>query len=137
MSAFSPFAGLLTHARRQTLLAVLFASSLAAIAPGARTASLPQGSTPALSSTVVEEAVRSYLDEWHPLKDPLTTLGDGVQVKSSNFYGVQIEGERYYYRPRYQFSADPVSRGAARDYQVVIVLDADTGFETEIYRLSR
>ncbi|MEK7217239.1 MAG: hypothetical protein AAB289_16770, partial [Chloroflexota bacterium] len=112
-------------------------ASMAAVAPGARTASLTQAPVEAPASTVVEAAIKGYLDEWRPAADPLITLANGVQVKSSNFHGVELAGEQYYYRTRYQFSADPVSRGDAHKVQVVAVLDAGTAFETEIYRLIR
>jgi hypothetical protein len=83
----------------------------------------------------VEARVKTYLDVWNPAADPLITREGGIQVKSSNVNGVEIDGERYYYRVVSGFNADPVSRGETRDYRVVSVLDAGTDFETEIYEL--
>lgn len=71
------------------------------------------------------------------MTDPLITLENGAQVKSSNVNGMEIAGERYFYRPLHSFSADPVRRGQPDDYQLVLVMDAGTEFETEVYRLTR
>ena len=64
-------------------------------------------------------------------------MEDGVQVKSSNIKGIEIDGKRYYYRTGFGFSADPVSRDETVGYQIFMVLDAGTHFETEVYRLTR
>lgn len=80
-------------------------------------------------------AVRQSLLHWQPEVDPLVNLGGGGQVKSSNYYGVEIEGTRYYYRLPHHFSADPVARGEARDYVVVARLNTGTTWEVEIYCL--
>jgi len=85
----------------------------------------------------LESVVMSSLLQADPLADPFVTLENGVEVKSSNVNGIEIEGDRYYYRPRFEFSGDPVSRGVTRDYRVVIVLNAGTDYETEVYQLIR
>lgn len=81
--------------------------------------------------------VIKYANEWDPERDPLVTLENGVQMKSSHIDGIAIGNERYYYRLRYGFNYDPVSRGDAEKYAVVAVLDPDTQWEMEIYRLDR
>lgn len=81
-------------------------------------------------STVVK-----YANQWDPKLDPLVTLSNGVEMKSSHVNGILIQGHRYYYRLRYGLNYDPVSRGDAVDYAVVAVLDRDTEWEVEIYRL--
>ncbi|MBI2911316.1 MAG: hypothetical protein HYY05_04180 [Chloroflexi bacterium] len=83
----------------------------------------------------VVDAVRRSLLEWRPESDPLVTVAGGLQVKASNYYGVEIEGTRYYYRPLHHVSQDPVTRGAASDYDVVARLNPGTTWEVEIYRL--
>lgn len=83
----------------------------------------------------IEAAARGYIGEWQPLSDPLITLENGTQVKSSNVNGFEIDGTRYYYRLVYGFSADPVSRGRVKNYQVVLVINPGTEWETEIYRV--
>lgn len=137
MSTFRIITSRLTPYPRLALVAVLLGLSLAAVGPRVRAENVTQSSALAPTNERIEAAVKSYLEQWLPLADPFVTLENGVQMKSSNFYGVELEGERYYYRPRHQFSADPVSRGDARDYQVVLVLYANTDFETEVYRLPR
>lgn len=87
------------------------------------------------STHQITATVTKYLNEWQPLVDPLVTLEGHVQVKSSNVYGIEIEGERYYYRFRNSFSYDPVSRGQAKDHSTVAVLDQGTQWEVEVYRL--
>ena len=93
------------------------------------------GGSSAVNPAHIETSIRSYAGDWQPARDPMVTLDNGMQVKSSNVNGVEIEGDRYYYRPIHGFSADPVSRGAVKDYQVVLVLEAGTEFETEVYRV--
>lgn len=83
----------------------------------------------------VTDAVRRRITEWRPESDPLITLEGGMQVKSSNYSGLEIEGTRYYYRPLHHVSHDPVTRGVARDYVVVARLNPGTAWEVEIYRL--
>lgn len=138
MSTFLSVSGWLTPSRRLALLAVLLGLSLAAVGPRVRAGYVAQDST--LAPTRMEQVgnlVMSSLLQADPLADPFVTLENGVQVKTSNFNGIEIGGERYYYRPRFEFSGDPVSRGVTRDYQVVLILDAGTNFETEVYQLIR
>lgn len=116
------------------LLAVLLGAAIALV-PRLTLDFWPAGGGAAVSPQHIETSVRQYLGEWQPLADPLVTLENGIQVKSSNVNGIEIEGVRYYYRPVRGFSADPVTRGQVKDYQVVLVLDAGTQWETEVYRV--
>ena len=84
--------------------------------------------------TVINTVAR-YANQWDARLDPLVTLPNGVELKSSHVNGVLVQGQRYYYRLRYGLNYDPVSRGGAVDYTVVAVLDPDTQWEMEIYRL--
>lgn len=83
----------------------------------------------------VTSVVRQHAGEWQPLTDPLVTVAEGVQVKSSNVYGVEIDNVRYYYHFTHGFSFDPVARGDVEKYSVVTVLNPGGPFETEVYRL--
>ena len=93
------------------------------------------GSASSLSVAQITGMVRLYINEWRPEADPLLTLEGGVQVKSSNLRGIEIGGDRYYYRLRNTMSFDPLSRGEAGDYQSIAVLDQGTQWESEVYRL--
>ena len=90
-----------------------------------------------INETDVIATVVKYANEWDPAQDPLVTLENGVQMKSSHVDGIVIGNERYYYRLHYGFNYDPVSRGAAENYTVIAVLDSGTQWEMEIYRLDR
>ncbi len=83
----------------------------------------------------VASIVQQHAAEWQPVVDPLVTVAGGVQVKSSNVYGVQIDNVRYYYRFTKTFSYDPVSRGETDTYRLVTVIEPGSPFEAEIYRL--
>lgn len=138
MSALSPITSWLLPSHRLPLLAVLLGLSWAAVGPRVQAENVMQGSTLAPTRMErVEHLVMSALLQADPLADPFVTLENGVEVKSSNFNGIEIEGNRYYYRPRWEFSGDPVSRGVTRNYRVVIVLNAGTDAETEVYQLIR
>ncbi len=113
------------------LVAAFIALALTAVAPVVHPEVFVEGPGP----EQIEAAVRSYLYEWSPLNDPLMTLQSGVQVKSSNVNGVEVGGERYFYRPRQGFSADPITRGLSGDYHLTLVMDPATDFETDVYRL--
>lgn len=104
---------------------------LVQIGPFTSLATSPVGPAPAQVSNVIID----YLNRWQPALDPLLTLSNGVQVKTSNYYGVEIEGVRYYYRLLNTYSADPLTRGDAKDYLSVAVLDPGTQWEVEVYRL--
>lgn len=80
-------------------------------------------------------AVRRYLDLWQPLTDPLVAVGDGLMAKSSNVDGFDMGGVRYYYRLLHGASYDPISTGRASTRTVVGVLDQETPWAVEIYRL--
>ncbi|GEM_PF-2407500 len=129
--------GRLTPPGRLILLIALFSLSLAAIGQLLEAGGFVPAFQPALTRQRVEAAVTGYLDAWDPLTDPLIILENGMQVKSSNIKGVEIDGRRYYYRTGFGFSGDPVSRGETVDYQIFMVLDAGSHFETEVYQLTR
>ncbi len=84
----------------------------------------------------VRSTVASYANSWNPELDPLMPVGNGVAVKESSVNGVKIGSTRYYYRMPNDIGYDPVSRGAAKDFKVVSVLDAGTPWELIIYRLN-
>lgn len=84
----------------------------------------------------VVRVVTPYIDQWEPSVDPLITLSGVGEVKTSNVEGVMVDGHRYYYRLVNSFSYDPVSRGDAKDYRMVEVLDPGTQFEVQIYQLT-
>lgn len=66
--------------------------------------------------------VLSYATTWRgPALDPLITLPSGVQVKSSNYRGVVIDGVTYYYNLAPHASYDPLARGVMSIDQVQIV----------------
>ena len=116
-----------------TILAggIAIAGAIALLVPFAE----PFGSASSLSVAQITGMVRPYINEWRPEADPLLTLESGVQVKSSNLKGIEIGGDRYYYRLRNTMSFDPLSRGEAGDYQSIAVLDEGTQWESEVYRL--
>lgn len=123
----------LTPSQMVMLFAVLTGVVLG-LAPRVTAGPMPAGGG-AMNPAPIEKAARSYIGEWQPLADPLVTLENGTQVKSSNVKGFEIDGVRYYYRLVHGFSADPVSRGQVKDYQVVVVINSGTEWETEIYRV--
>ena len=97
----------------------------------------------AASQTALQEnraeivrTVTRYATQWDPRQDPLVSLENGVEMKSSHLFGVQVGSERYYYRVKHGLNYDPVSRGEAKDYTVVAVIEPDTQWEVEVYRLS-
>lgn len=68
--------------------------------------------------------------------DPLLQLDDFVWVKASNYRGVEIDGQTYYYRLAPHASFDPLSRGAVDERTVRIwKLIRDTEFTVIIYTL--
>jgi hypothetical protein len=86
------------------------------------------------SAAAVEQHVLGYVNSWAPDRDPLVTMPNGAQAKSSNVYGVDYRGVRYYYQLTRQTSFDPLRLGTIRDYEVVAVVDAGTPWEVLIYR---
>jgi hypothetical protein len=64
--------------------------------------------------------VAQFATNYRPELDPLVTLADGRQVKSSNYHGVLIDGVRYYYSLAPHYSLDPVGRGEIGWNQVVV-----------------
>lgn len=85
----------------------------------------------------VATLVGTYMEQWDPEKDPLVELPNGMQAKSSNVYGVEFLGNRYFYRPRHHASYDPVSMGKAPKPIVVAVLYQGTEWETEVYMVAK
>ncbi len=91
---------------------------------------------PAPDLTRIEASALDHVSQWQPLEDPLVTLPDGRQAKSSHVNGIEVDGVRYYYRIRYAPNADPATLGEVTRYQVVSVLEKGTQWETEIYRIT-
>ncbi len=84
----------------------------------------------------VVNVLTQYIDQWEPSVDPLIAVGGVGDIKTSNVEGVMVNGHRYYYRFVNSFSYDPLSRGEAKDYCTVEVLDPGTQFEVQIYQLT-
>lgn len=84
----------------------------------------------------VQNRVVTLANSWDPDLDPLVEVREGVVVKQSNISGVKVGSDRYYYRMPYSTNYDPVSRGIAKEYKVVSVVDAGTPWEIIIYRLT-
>lgn len=87
------------------------------------------------SEARVASVVRQHAAQWQPLADPLVTVAEGVQVKSSNVYGIEVDRVRYYYHFTNTFSYDPIARGEAGNYSLVTVIEPGSPFEVEVYRL--
>lgn len=79
--------------------------------------------------------IMGYVNEWSPDRDPLVTLPGGVQAKSSNVYGVEVGGVRYFYQLTQSSSFDPLRAGKVSDYETIAVVDGGTPWEVLIYRL--
>lgn len=117
----------LAAAGTASLILALTYTSLASIQTRSSTIKAP--------SQAVLDAILRYVNEWQKEKDPLITLLNGAQVKSSNVYGVEIEGTKYFYRLSNSASFDPLSQGDELDkYEVITVIDSDTPWEVQIYR---
>ena len=82
----------------------------------------------------VADTLQSYIATWRQQDDPLVTLPDGVQAKSSNVNGVEIGGTRYYYQLTHHVSFDPLRLGKLTNYEVVSVVSPNSPDETIIYR---
>ncbi|MCX6023185.1 MAG: hypothetical protein NTZ05_15950 [Chloroflexi bacterium] len=93
---------------------------------------------PAATPTAqIVATVQTAADRWEPERDPLVQTATGAQAKTSNVHGIEVDGERYYYRMIHDASFDPKSRGEAGRFETVTTLDAGTPFELEIYRWVR
>lgn len=80
----------------------------------------PVGPRADVSTPVAE--VLTYVGNWRgPGLDPLVTLPSGVQVKSSNYRGVQIGDTTYYYNLAPHTSFDPLARGVVTSDQIQVV----------------
>ncbi|GEM_PF-2082248 len=90
----------------------------------------------AASVAEVQNKVVSFANSWDPELDPLVEVREGVVAKQSSVNGVKVGSDRYYYRMPYTVNYDPVSRGIAKDYKVVSVVDPGTPLEIIIYRLT-
>ena len=51
--------------------------------------------------------------------------------------GVEVAGQRYYYRVMSGASFDPLSAGQAGRYETVAVLDQGTPWEVQIYQIAK
>ena len=112
------------------LVAGMALASLAAVVLAA-----PQPA--AAPTTQIVATVQSAADRWQPESDPLVQTAAGVEAKTSNVQGVDVDGSRYYYRMVHGASFDPKSRGELGRFETVTTLDAGTPFELEIYRWVR
>lgn len=81
-----------------------------------------------------ETFVMRFVNDWSPERDPLVTVRSGAHAKTSNVYGVEYQGTRYYYQLTRQASFDPLRLGSIRDYEVIALLDAGTPWEVMIYK---
>ena len=118
------------------LLAVLLGVATSPQVVGPR-GSITAAETPAIAQDRIVATLKGYLSDWQPLADALVPLPNGGQAKSSNVYGVEVDGARYYYRLKFGFSADPLSRGVVAAHEVVAVLQPGTQWETEVYRFAK
>ncbi len=118
------------------LPAALLALSLGAALMAAQVAlgrgTLSGEGQPSLSR--IEPYVMSFVNTWSTDRDPLVTVREGGEAKSSNVYGVEYEGVRYYYQLTRQASFDPLRTGEIGDYEKIGVVDAGTPWEVFIYR---
>lgn len=109
----------------------LGAAALAAQLAIGQPLALGTGDAPATS---VQQFVMRFVNDWSPDRDPLVTVRNGAHAKTSNVYGVEFQGTRYYYQLTRQASFDPLRLGSIRDYEVVALVDAGTPWEVMIYR---
>ena len=128
------------------LTTVLDAHGLHAIKPLAfattgmlvNTAYFPANAATNLPSRAeIVSSVTSYINEWTPERDPLVTVPGVGEVKASNLHGVEVAGQRYYYRVLGGASFDPLSAGQAGRYETVAVLDQGTPWEVQIYQIAK
>ncbi len=90
-----------------------------------------------VSAPVAE--VLTYVGSWRgPEIDPLVTLPSGVQVKSSNYYGVRIGATTYYYNLAPHTSFDPLARGEVTPDQIhVVAVVGDPPDRVMIYTIAQ
>lgn len=130
-----PYHGLTQRLRGPAVLGALAGLAVATAGLLVNGAVVPGFGAPAPSQAQVVASVSGYINQWQPAVDPLIELAGVGQVKTSNVEGVQVGGERYYYRMAGSASFDPVSRGHAERYRTIAVLDQGTDWEVEIYQL--
>jgi len=96
--------------------------AMAAVLIGSATGLVrPPGASPAPPTAPVAQVV-SYAVGWRgPEDDPLVTLPSGQRVKSSNYRGVRIGEETYYYNLAPHPSFDPLARGEVTIDQIKVV----------------
>jgi hypothetical protein len=73
--------------------------------------------------------ILSYLNQERD-DDPLIQVSGQVWAKTSNFSGVMIGGQVFYYRLLGDASFDPLSRGAVSEHDVVVWQVIDDGDST-------
>ncbi len=97
----------------------------------------PVGPRTKVSEPVAE--VLTYAGSWRgPGIDPLVTLPSGVQVKSSNYFGVRIGTTTYYYNLAPHTSFDPLARGVVTPDQIhVVAVVGDPPDRVMIYTITR
>ncbi len=133
----APFHAVAHRLRPPALLGALAGFSFAAAGLLVNGAYFGAVTKAAPTNTEIVNAVTSYINQWQEQADPLVNVAGVGQVKSSNLQGVEIGGQRYYYRLVAGASFDPVSQGQAGHYTTVAVLDSGTQFEVLIYQLDQ
>ena len=95
-------------------------------------------STTAVLSDANMKHIESFIGTLRP-DDPLITLAIGVQVKRSNYYGINLDGTTYYYDLRPHQSFDPLSRGEISPEKASIVYREtdDPEFPFTIYTVQK
>lgn len=83
------------------------------------------GGTPSVNHPAITEAGRArqvaqFAVNWQADLDPIVTLPDGRQAKSSSANGVLVDGVRYYYNLAPHISLDPLGRGEVTMDRVVV-----------------
>ena len=81
----------------------------------------------------LRQVIMSYVENEQDA-DPLIQLSDSVWVKASNYTGIDIAGEIYYYQLTPHASFDPLSRGEVQFSDIRIRATIDAGdFQITIY----
>jgi hypothetical protein len=107
---------------RLALAIALITISAVVIALATGLIAKPRGAPFASDSASPVEQVIAAATTWSgPADDPAITLPSGVQVKSSNYNGLQIGDTTYYYDLAPRVSYDPLARGDVSERQVHVV----------------
>jgi|GEM_PF-1905382 len=83
----------------------------------------------------LRQVIMSYVENEQDA-DPLIQLSDSIWVKTSNYTGIEIAGETFYYQLAPHASFDPLSRGEVQFADIRIQATIDAGeFQITIYTL--